>query len=247
MKRVDGRKPNEIRKVKIIRDYYPHAEGSVWFELGDTKLICTATVEEKVPQFLKGTGQGWVTAEYAMLPRSTPVRVAREVMIGKTGGRTQEIQRLIGRSLRAIVNLEALGERTILIDCDVVQADGGTRTAAITASFMVLCDALKRLYESEVISEFPLKDYVAAVSVGIADNTILLDLCYEEDISAQVDMNIVMSGDGKFIEVQGTAEKTPFSKDELSKMLGLAEKGVRELIVIQKSALGKDNLMEKQS
>ncbi|MDP3014512.1 MAG: ribonuclease PH [Candidatus Subteraquimicrobiales bacterium] len=244
MQRIDGRKSDEIRKVKIVRGYYPHAVGSVWFELGNTKLICAATIDEKVPQFLKDTGQGWITAEYSMLPRSTPTRVAREVMIGKVGGRTQEIQRLIGRSLRAVANLELLRERTILIDCDVIQADGGTRTAAITASFIALHDALKSLYEAGTISEFPLKDYVAAVSVGIIDDVACVDLCYEEDVSAQVDMNVVMSGRVKFIEIQGTAERMPFSKDCLNKMLGLAEKGIKELIEFQKSVLGKDSLVK---
>ncbi len=241
MKRIDGRKSNELRKVNITRNYIPHAEGSVLIEFGNTKVICTATVEtNKVPVFLRGSGQGWVTAEYSMLPRSTTIRSPRESMRGRVGGRTHEIQRLIGRSLRSIVDLNALGELTIWIDADVIQADGGTRTAAITGSFIALFDAVKYLIEEDKIEEFPINDYVAAISVGIVDDESYLDLCFEEDSHAQVDMNVVMTSLGEFIEVQGTAESRPFSPDEFDELLKLAKKGINELVEVQKSVIGKD-------
>ncbi len=238
MQRKDGRKPDELRKIEIVRSYYAHAEGSVFLKIGDTWLIAAATVEERVPNFLRGMEQGWVTAEYAMLPRATPVRTMRESVAGRLSGRSQEIRRLIGRSLRAVVDLEKLGERTIIIDCDIIQADGGTRTAAITGGFIALYDALDYLVEKGEIEEWPLDDYVAAVSVGIVDSTPLLDLCFEEDFEAQVDMNVVMTGKGQLVEVQGTAEKRTFSQEELEELLSLARKGVDELVAVQKKVLG---------
>jgi len=248
LKRVDGRKSDEMRKMSITRSYIPHAEGSALIKVGNTKVICAATVEEnKVPVFLRGSGRGWITAEYSMLPRSTTTRSPRESMMGRIGGRTHEIQRLIGRSLRSIVNLAALGELTIWIDADVIQADGGTRTAAITGSFVALFDAIKYLIEKGKIEKFPIKDYVGAVSVGIVDGVPCLDLCFEEDAGAQVDMNVVMTGDEEFVEVQGTAESHPFTHKELDKLLKLASKGNGELINMQKSVVGKDfaKLVEK--
>ncbi|MDI6821929.1 MAG: ribonuclease PH [Actinomycetota bacterium] len=238
MTRVDGRKPDEIRKVNIVRNFIPYAEGSVLFELGDTRVVCTASIEEKVPSFLKDTGQGWVTAEYSMLPRATEIRTPRESTMGRVAGRTQEIQRMIGRSLRSVVDLKALGELTIWIDCDVIQADGGTRTAAITGSFIALYDALYFLLKQKRISEIPLSEYVAATSVGIVDGELRLDLCFQEDAGAQVDMNVVMTDTGKIIEIQGTAERYPFTRKEFQQLLDLAEKGIRELIKIQKSLIG---------
>ena len=210
--RVDGRKANELRPVKITRNYIKHPEGSCLVEFGDTKLICTATVDEKVPPFKKGTGEGWVTAEYSMLPGSTAVRNARDISRLKINGRTSEIQRLIGRSLRTVVDFKLLGERTITIDCDVIQADGGTRTAAITGGFVALMDACKKMVDEKKISEFPIKDFVAAISVGIVDNTEFLDLCYAEDSQAEVDMNVVMTANGELIEVQETGEKSTFER-----------------------------------
>jgi ribonuclease PH len=238
MARIDGRAADQLRPVKITRNYIKHAEGSVLIEIGDTKVICTATVDEKVPPFLKGQGKGWVTAEYAMLPRSAPARIIRESTKGKIGGRTHEIQRLVGRSLRAVVNQEALGERTIMIDCDVIQADGGTRTASITGAFVALIDALGVLLERRVISTIPVTEFLAAVSVGKIGEKILLDLAYTEDSRAEVDMNVVMTEAGKFIEVQGTAEGTPFSREEFDKLLESAQNGIYELIAIQKAVLG---------
>ncbi len=238
MTRVDGRKPDEIRKVNIVRNFIPHAEGSVLFELGDTRVVCTASIEEKVPSFLKDTGQGWVTAEYSMLPRATEIRTPRESTMGRVAGRTQEIQRMIGRSLRSVVDLKALGELTIWIDCDVIQADGGTRTAAITGSFIALYDALYCLLKQKRISEILLSEYVAATSVGIVGGEPRLDLCFQEDTGAQVDMNVVMTDTGKIIEIQGTAERYPFTRREFQQLLDLAEKGIRELIKIQKSLIG---------
>ncbi len=233
LNRVDGRRSDEMRPVKVTRNYLKHAEGSVLIEVGDTKVICSATVEDKVPPFLRGTGQGWVTSEYAMLPRSTQVRNVRESSRGKVGGRTHEIQRLIGRALRSVVDLTALGEKTIWIDCDVIQADGGTRTASITGAFIALVDALTRLQV-----QTPLKDFVAATSVGIINGVPMLDLCYAEDSHADVDMNIVMTGRGKFVEVQGTAEAEPFTKDQMEVLFGLAQQGISRLIAIQKETLG---------
>ena len=233
--RVDGRKADELRKVKITRKYIKSAEGSVLIEMGDTKVICTATVENSVPPFLRGKGTGWVTAEYAMLPRSSAQRIQRER--GKVGGRTYEIQRLIGRSLRSVVDLKLLGERSVLIDCDVVQADGGTRTASITGAYMALADALRHIKKQGLIQTVPITDFLAAISVGIVDGKPMLDLCYVEDSSAEVDMNLVMTGKGGIVEVQGTAEGKPFSKSELGKLLALGEKGIRTLVRKQREAL----------
>lgn len=240
MERIDGRKPDELRKVKITRPYLDFAEGSLLIELGKTRIICTASVEEKVPPFLKGTGQGWVTAEYAMLPRSTSTRSPRESSIGRVGGRTHEIQRLIGRSLRSVVDLRSLSELSIWMDCDVIQADGGTRTAAITGSFIALYDALRFLVEQGRLAEMPLTEFVSATSVGIVDGQPLLDLCYEEDAAAQVDMNVIMTGSGKIIEIQGTAESHPFNREEMDDLLSLAEKGINKLVAVQKKIIGGD-------
>jgi ribonuclease PH len=236
--RPDGRKPDELRPVKITRRYIKHPEGSVLIEMGDTKVICTATVEEKVPQFLKGKGTGWVTAEYGMLPRSVPERLPRESSKGKIGGRTHEIQRLIGRALRGVTDLKKLGERTIWIDCDVIQADGGTRTAAITGSYIALADAVFTARSKGIIETFPLKDYLAAISVGKAAGERLLDLTYIEDSSAEVDMNFVMTGSGRFVEVQGTAEGAAFSEEDFQEFIALAKKGMRELVAIQRELIG---------
>lgn len=235
--RNDGRVNDAIRKVKIKKDYLKFAKGSCLIELGNTKVVCSASVEEKVPPFLKGLGGGWVTAEYGMLPASCKERIPRESSRGKIGGRTHEIQRLIGRSLRSIIDLKKLGERTIWIDCDVIQGDGGTRTASITGSFIALCDCLKNLKKERLIKEFPIKEYVAAVSVGIIDKDMLLDLSYQEDSKADVDMNVVMTSSGKFVEVQGTAEGAVFSESELSKLIKLAKEGIEKLIVMQKEVL----------
>ncbi len=235
MIRRDGRTPRQLRPVRLTRNFIPHAEGSVLMEVGDTRVICTASVEERVPAFLRGLGQGWVTAEYAMLPRSTLVRTPRET--GRTGGRTQEIQRLVGRSLRAVVELPKLGERTIWIDCDVIQADGGTRTASITGGFVALADCLARLQAGGQLPQDPLKDCVAATSVGMLGGEPILDLAYAEDSTAEVDMNVVMTGSGRYVEVQGTAEQTPFAQESLLALLALAGEGIRELIALQRRAL----------
>jgi ribonuclease PH len=234
--RIDSRKADELRKIKITRNYIKTAEGSVLFEMGDTKVLCTATIENSVPPFLRGKGKGWVTAEYAMLPRSSPQRISRER--SKVGGRTHEIQRLIGRSLRAVTDLCALGERTVLIDCDVIQADGGTRTASITGSYIALVDALRHIRKQGLIDTVPVKDFLAAVSVGIIAGKPMLDLCYAEDSSAETDMNLVMTGNGRIVEIQGTAEGEPFSKAELNKLLALGEKGIKTLIKKQREILG---------
>lgn len=241
MERLNGRKPNELRPTRIITDYIKYPEGSVLIEVGETKVICNATVEEKVPPFLKGQNQGWITAEYSMLPRSTPVRNIREAAKGKISGRTNEIQRLIGRSLRAVVDLKALGERTITLDCDVIQADGGTRTASITGAFVAMVIALDKLVQQGVLEKTPLKDWLAAVSVGKLNDILLLDLCYEEDFQVAVDMNVVMTGTGKFVEIQGTAEGNPFSEEELQGFLTLAKNGINKLIELQKNVLGEQN------
>ncbi len=233
--RVDGRRADELRKIKITRNYIKATEGSVLIAVGDTKVICTATVESSVPPFLRGKNTGWVTAEYAMLPRSSPQRIARER--NKVGGRTHEIQRLIGRSLRSVVDMDALGERTVLIDCDVIQADGGTRTASITGAYIALVDALRSLYKQDLIGTIPVADYLAAVSVGIVDGRPLLDLCYAEDSAAEVDLNLVMTSTGKIVEVQGTAEGKPFSRAELVRLLALGEKGIMALVQRQKEIL----------
>jgi ribonuclease PH len=235
--RGDGRKTDQMRKVKIKRNVMKFAEGSCMIEIGNTKVICTASVEEKVPPFLRNSGSGWVTAEYGMLPRSCKTRIQRESSRGKQSGRTHEIQRLIGRSLRSVVELGNLGERTVWIDCDVIQADGGTRTASITGSFIALIDALSTFKKQGVIKELPVKDYVAAVSGGIVDGKLYLDLDYEEDSKAEVDMNIVMTAKGKLIEVQGTAEKAPFSKKDLDRLILLAERGIGELCSLQRRIL----------
>ncbi|MFB5066404.1 MAG: ribonuclease PH [Candidatus Wallacebacter cryptica] len=237
MDRVDGRKADQLRPVKIERNVNKYAEGSVLITVGDTKVLCTASVEDKVPPFLRGMGEGWITAEYGMLPRATEVRNIREASRGKQGGRTHEIQRLIGRALRAVVDLKAIGERTIWIDCDVIQADGGTRTSAITGSYIALVDALSKLKEQEKWETIPVSDYLAAVSVGVVDGEVLLDLCYQEDSQAEVDFNVVMTGSGQLVEVQGTAEGKTFSRQELNAMLEMAEKGVDELIKIQRREL----------
>ncbi len=238
MIRVDGRRPGQLRPVRITRNYIKHAEGSVLIEVGDTKVICNASVEDKLPMFLKGGGKGWVTAEYGMLPRATGVRTPREAARGKIGGRTYEIQRLIGRSLRAVVDLVALGERTVWIDCDVIQADGGTRTASITGAFVALVDALNKLMEQGLLKHMPITDFIAATSVGRVQGEIILDLCYEEDFAAEVDMNVVMTGAGRLIEVQGTGEEASFTRQEMNCMIDLAEQGIGSLIARQKEALG---------
>ncbi|MGE5597861.1 MAG: ribonuclease PH [Bacteroidota bacterium] len=236
--RPDGRGQDELRPVRITRSYLKHPEGSVLIEVGETKVICAATVEEKVPPWLRGSGQGWVTAEYAMLPRATPQRNVREVNKGKPAGRTMEIQRLVGRAVRAVVDLTALGDRTIWLDCDVIQADGGTRTAAVTGAFVALVEALAKVFPGQ--EPLPLYDFLAATSVGILDGEPLLDLCYAEDSRAQVDMNLVMTGAGRIVEVQGTAEGAPFSRAELDRLLALAEKGVGELVAIQRLVLAEE-------
>jgi len=238
--RSDGRGNEGLRKVKVTRNFIKYAEGSCLIECGNTKVICTASVDENVPQFLKGKGTGWVTAEYSMLPRSCKSRVPREASRGKIGGRTHEIQRLIGRSLRAVVDMGPLGERTIWMDCDVIQADGGTRTAAITGSFIALTDALIKLKKDGRFTKLPIIDYVAASSVGILGGKPVLDLTYEEDSKAEVDMNVVMTGGGKFIEVQGTAEGEPFGSADMDKLIVLAKKGIKELVGIQKKCFEKE-------
>lgn len=234
--RPSGRQPDELRQVSITRNYTCHAEGSVLIEFGATKVLCTASVEERVPGFLRGKGQGWVTAEYGMLPRATGSRNGREAARGKQTGRTQEIQRLIGRSLRAVVDMDALGERTITLDCDVLQADGGTRTASITGAYIALVDAINGLLAKKAIKKNPIHGQVAAISVGIYNGVPVLDLDYPEDSNAETDMNVVMNDAGGFIEVQGTAEGHAFRRDEMDAMLALAEKGVAELVVLQNSA-----------
>ncbi len=236
--RPSGRATNQLRDVEIIRNYTKHAEGSVLVKFGDTHVLCTASVEEKVPGFLKGKGQGWVTAEYGMLPRSTGSRMDREAAKGKQSGRTQEIQRLIGRSLRAIIDLEKLGERSIQIDCDVIQADGGTRTASITGAYVALQDAVSYLIGKDLIKASPLKDSVAAISVGVYKGTPVLDLDYIEDSDCDTDMNVVMTGKGGFVEIQGTAEGEPFSHADMKAMLDLADSGIKTLSTKQKEALG---------
>ncbi len=236
--RSDHRPANELRDTRLTPNYLEHAEGSVFIEAGRTKVICTASVEDRVPQFLRNSGKGWVTAEYGMLPRATSTRMQREASAGKVGGRTQEIQRLIGRSLRSVTNMQALGERTIWIDCDVIQADGGTRTASITGAFVALALALETLRERDVLKTIPLSDYVAATSVGIVDGEALLDLAYDDDSRAEVDMNIVKTGNGRFIEVQGTAEAMPFGRDALDELLNLADLGIRQLVDKQRAIVG---------
>lgn len=238
MPRADNRAPDDLRPTRITPHYVKHAEGSVLIEVGDTRVICTASVEDRVPPFRRNSGKGWVTAEYGMLPRATTTRNQREASAGKVGGRTQEIQRLIGRSLRAVTRLEEMGERTIWVDCDVIQADGGTRTASITGGFVALVLALQKMREANQISTMPVRDFVAATSVGIVEGQPLLDLAYEEDSRADVDMNIVQTGDGRFIEVQGTAEAAPFGRDALLSLLDLAQAGIRQLNALQRDIVG---------
>lgn len=237
MTRPSGRLFDQLRDVRITRGYTCHAEGSVLVEFGNTRVLCTASVEESVPSFLKGKGQGWVTAEYGMLPRSTHTRSAREAAKGKQSGRTQEIQRLIGRSLRAVMDLEALGERQIIVDCDVLQADGGTRTASITGACVAVYDAIQKLLLAGKLEVSPLRDWVAAISVGVYVGVPVLDLDYPEDSACDTDMNVVMTGSGGFVEVQGTAEGKPFSRDELNDLLALAERGINSLITLQKASV----------
>ncbi|HBD63792.1 MAG TPA: ribonuclease PH [Clostridiales bacterium] len=238
MDRDNRRLNDELRQVKITRNYIMHPDGSVLIEVGNTKVICTAVVEDKVPPFLKGTGKGWVSAEYSMIPGSTKTRKPRDINKGKIDGRSQEIQRLIGRSLRSVVDLDAVGERTVWIDCDVIQADGGTRTASITGAFIAMADAFYGLLSRNEIEKMPVKAFVSAVSVGIGKGEAILDLCYEEDSSADVDMNIVMTNKGEFVEIQGTGEEATFTRDELMNLISLASKGCEELYKLQREALG---------
>ncbi|SHJ69771.1 ribonuclease PH [Clostridium cavendishii DSM 21758] len=242
MLRGQSRKKDQVRPVKITRNYTKYAEGSVLIEVGDTKVLCNASIEEKVPPFLKGKSEGWITAEYNMLPRSTQTRKVRDISKLKIDGRTMEIQRLIGRALRTVVDLKALGEKTIWIDCDVIQADGGTRTTAITGSFIALVDAVNKLHKENPFKIYPIRNFVTAISVGIVDDEILLDLCYEEDSKAMVDMNIVMTDEGEYIEVQGTGEQKSFSRNTLNELLDLAEKGIKQMIHMQKESLKMDSL-----
>lgn len=235
--RPDGRKNNEIREVKVQRNFITTAEGSVLIEIGHTRVICTASIEDKVPAFLKDQKKGWITAEYSMIPRATQTRLTRESSSGRMGGRTHEIQRLIGRALRSVVDLSLLGERTVWIDCDVIQADGGTRTAAVTGAFICLSDALRYALRNRLIEKTPIKDYLAAISVGVVNGDLRIDLCYPEDSIAEVDMNIVMTGSGKLVEIQGTAEGIPFSKATLNSLIGLAEEGISSLIKLQKKLI----------
>ena len=235
--RSDGRKPSQLRPLKITPSYIKTADGSVLIEMGDTRVICTAKLEERVPPFLRNSGKGWITAEYGMLPGSSQQRIGRESSRGRVGGRTHEIQRLIGRSLRSVADLKSLGERSVWIDCDVIQADGGTRTASITGAYIALMEAVRVWRERGILSADPVKDAVAAVSIGIVDGKILLDLCYEEDSKADVDMNFVMTGSGKFIEVQGTAESAPFTKKQMERMAEIAHQGIKELLQAQKKVI----------
>jgi ribonuclease PH len=237
MKRIDGRAYDELRHIKIIPGYQSFAEGSALIKLGKTHVLCAVSVEERVPSFLKGSGTGWITAEYALLPRATVTRTQRDSTQGHVGGRNQEIQRLIGRSLRAVADMAALGERTLIVDCDVIQADGGTRTAAITGSYVALHQAMERLVQMGVISSLPLKYAVAATSVGIVNSYMMMDLCYDEDSQAGVDFNIVMTSKGEFVEVQGTAEGKPFTRQSVDDLLSLAEKGIRQLFKAQQDVL----------
>ncbi|AKF92277.1 ribonuclease PH [Brevibacillus laterosporus] len=243
--RLDGRSSDQLRPVKITRNYIKHAEGSCLIEVGDTKVICTATLEEKVPPFMRNGGKGWITAEYSMLPRATETRNARESSRGKVGGRTMEIQRLIGRALRSVVKLEAMGERTIWLDCDVIQADGGTRTASITGAFVAMVDAMNTLVTAGTWKELPITDFLAATSVGVVEGVPVLDLNYKEDSSAIVDMNVIMTGAGKYVELQGTGEESPFSTEELMQLLALGQKGIQDLIGLQKEVLGEVKLHSK--
>lgn len=240
--RVDGRRNEQMRNVKITRNYTKYAEGSVLIEVGDTKVICTASIEDKVPPFLKGSGEGWITCEYNMLPRSTQTRKPRDISKLKIDGRTMEIQRLIGRALRSVVDLKAMGEKTIWIDCDVIQADGGTRTSSISGAFVALVDAVNKLHRHSPFDVYPIRNFVSAVSVGIVKDIKVLDLCYAEDSIAKVDMNIVMTDEGEFIEVQGTGEESPFSRKDLDELLALGEKGIKHMTQVQKDTLKTDCL-----
>jgi len=233
--RIDQRHPNQLRPLKITTDYLLTAEGSVLIEVGNTQVLCAASIEDSVPHFLRNSGKGWVTAEYSMLPRATATRTPREVSKGRASGRTMEIQRLIGRSLRSIIDLDALGERSIILDCDVLQADGGTRTAAITGAYIALSVAVRKLVNFGVLKRSPIRDFVAATSVGVVGGVPMLDLCYQEDSQAAVDMNVVMTGSGEFVELQATAEKTAFDDAQLASLIALARAGIAELIVVQKS------------
>jgi ribonuclease PH len=235
--RPDGRQPNQMRPVTITRDFLRHAEGSVLIEMGETKVVCAASVEDRVPPFLRDTGQGWVTAEYGMLPRATKTRTTRDATSGRPNGRTFEIQRLVGRALRGVTDLTILGPRTIWIDCDVIQADGGTRTTAITGAYIALADALQYLRKNGLIPRLPLKDFLAATSVGVVDGQVVLDLCYAEDSVAEVDMNVVMTGAGKYVEVQGTAEDAPFDRSQLDAMIAAASTGIQDLVALQRRLL----------
>jgi ribonuclease PH len=237
LKRIDGRKYDELRPVEIMLGYQSFAEGSALIKLGKTHVLCSVSVEERVPPFLKGSGTGWITAEYAMLPRATVTRSQRDSGLGRVGGRNQEIQRLIGRSLRAVADLDGLGERTLIVDCDVIQADGGTRTAAITGAYVALHQAMETLANMGVISSIPLKSAVAATSVGIVNTYMMLDLCYDEDFQAAVDFNVVMTSQGEFVEVQGTAEGKPFTRQNIDELMILAEKGIQQLFLVQEAVL----------
>ena len=239
MPRLSGRSFNQMRAIKITKNYITHPHGSVLFQMGGTRVLCSASIDNKVPSFLRGQDRGWVTAEYSMLPSSTNTRTPREASKGKLSGRTQEIQRLIGRSLRSIVELEKLGERTVWIDCDVIQADGGTRCASITGSFIALMLAMKKLKKDKLINQIPVRDYVAAISVGIINGKNLLDLDYSEDSEADVDLNVIKTGSGGFVEIQGTAEREPFSDKQMKSMITLADKGIKQLVAIQKKIIGK--------
>lgn len=240
--RIDGRKNDQIRTTKITRNYTKYAEGSVFIEVGDTKVLCNVSIEEKVPPFLKGKGEGWISAEYNMLPRSTETRKIRDIARLKIDGRTMEIQRLIGRALRSVVDLKALGEKTLWVDCDVIQADGGTRTTSISGAFIALVDAVNKLHKAKPFKVYPIRNFVAATSVGIVNDEKLLDLCYKEDSNAKVDMNVVMTDEGAFIEVQGTGEESPYTRSELNELIDLSEKGIKQMIQVQKDALKMDAL-----
>ncbi|NLK95965.1 MAG: ribonuclease PH [Clostridiales bacterium] len=240
--RIDGRKKDQIRSVKVTRNYTKYAEGSVLIEVGDTKVICNVSVEEKVPPFLKGSGEGWITAEYNMLPRATENRKVRDIARLKIDGRAMEIQRLIGRALRSVVDLKALGERTLWVDCDVIQADGGTRTTSISGAFIAMVDAVNKIHKSKPFKIYPIRSYLAATSVGIVNNEELLDLCYAEDSKAKVDMNIVMTDEGKIVEIQGTGEENPFTMEELNQLLELGKKGIKQMIQVEKDSLKMDTL-----
>ncbi|MGL5646217.1 MAG: ribonuclease PH [Clostridium sp.] len=240
--RIDGRKNEQIRNVKVTRSYTKYAEGSVYIEVGDTKVLCNVSIEDKVPPFLKGKGEGWITAEYNMLPRATGTRKIRDIARLKVDGRTMEIQRLIGRALRSVVNLKALGEKTLWVDCDVIQADGGTRTTAISGAFIALVDAVNKIHKEKPFKVYPIRSYVAATSVGIVNNEKIIDLCYEEDSKAKVDMNIIGTDEGEFVEVQGTGEESPMTRADLNKLLDLGEKGLKQMINVQKNALKMDAL-----